>query len=85
MSDNRYSVRFTQKARCRSALRCHPRLNPLLIVENKRLVHALALVKAQQDLRYTTRVMTNSEKTGYRKRTRIVSAPLPVLSHALDS
>jgi hypothetical protein len=45
--------------------------------------HALALVKAQQDLRHTTRVMTNSEKTGYRKRTRMVSAPLPVLSDAL--
>jgi hypothetical protein len=37
------------------------------IVENKRLGHALALVKAQQDLRHTTKVMTNSEKTGYQK------------------
>ena len=40
------------------------------IVENKRLGHALALVKAQQDLRLATRVMTNSEKGDYRKRPR---------------
>lgn len=39
------------------------RVSHTAIVENKRLGHALALVKAQQDLRYTTRVMTNSEKT----------------------
>jgi len=45
--------------------------------------HALAVVKAQQDLRHTTRVMTNSEKTGYRKRRSIVNAPLLVLSNAL--
>jgi hypothetical protein len=38
------------------------------IVENKRLGHALALVKAQQDLRHTAKAMTNSEKTGYQKR-----------------
>jgi hypothetical protein len=61
------------------------RVSHTAIVENKRLGHALALVKAQQDLRYTTRVMTNSEKTGYRKRTRMVSAALPVLSNALNS
>jgi hypothetical protein len=29
--------------------------------------------------------MTNSEKTGYRKRVRMVSAPLPVLDEALNS
>jgi transposase len=61
------------------------RVSHTAIVENKRLGHALALVKAQQDLRHTTRVMTNSEKTGYRKRTRMVSAPLPALSNALNS
>ena len=53
------------------------RVSHTAIVENKRLGHALALVKAQQDLRHTTRVMTNSEKTGYPKRMRMVSAPLP--------
>ena len=28
------------------------------------------MVKAQQDLRLATKVMTNSEKTGYKKRVR---------------
>jgi hypothetical protein len=42
-------------------------------------------VKAQQNLRHTTMVMTNSEKTGYRKRTRMVNAPPLVLSDALNS
>src|SRR5271168_4866799 len=41
------------------------RVNHTAIVENKRLGHALALVKAQQDLKLTTKVMTNSEKSGY--------------------
>lgn len=48
------------------------RVSHTAIVENKRLGHALALVKAQQDLKQITRVMTNSEKTGYRKRPRKV-------------
>ncbi|HEX3435917.1 MAG TPA: ISNCY family transposase [Pseudacidobacterium sp.] len=48
------------------------RVNHTAIVENKRLGHALALVKAQQDLRLAPKVMTNSEKTGYRKRVRKV-------------
>jgi hypothetical protein len=61
------------------------RVSHTAIVENKRLGHALAVVKAQQDLRNPPKVMTNSEKTGYRKRTRMVSAPLPVLSNALNS
>jgi hypothetical protein len=38
------------------------RVSHTAIVENKRLGHALALVKAQQDLRHTIRVMTNSER-----------------------
>jgi len=50
-----------------------------------RIGHALALVKAQQDLKQTTKVMTSSEKNGYRKRPRKVygsaetlnSKPLP--------
>ena len=39
------------------------RVSHTAIVENKRLGHALALVKAQQDLKHETKVMTNSEKT----------------------
>jgi hypothetical protein len=61
------------------------RVSHTTIVENKRLGHALAAVKAKQDLRNPPKVMTNSEKTGYQKRTRMVSAPLPVLSNALTS
>ncbi len=37
------------------------------VVENMRLGHALAMVKAQQDLKRVTKVMNNSEKTGYKK------------------
>jgi hypothetical protein len=48
------------------------RVNHTAIVENKRLGHALALVKAQQDLKCAPKVMTNSEKNGYRKRPRKV-------------
>jgi transposase len=61
------------------------RVSHTAIVENKRLGHALAVVKAQPDLRRTPKVMTNSEKTGYRKRARMVDAPPLVLSDALDS
>jgi hypothetical protein len=47
-------------------------VNHTAIVENKRLGHALALVKAAQDLKYVPRVMTSSEKNGYRKTPRRV-------------
>ncbi len=46
------------------------RVTHTAIVENKRLGHALAIVKAQQDKRLETKVLTNSEKTGYKKRPR---------------
>jgi hypothetical protein len=61
------------------------RVSHTAIVENKRLGHALAVVKAQHDLRRTPKVMTNSEKTGYRKRARIVNAPSLVPRDALTS
>jgi hypothetical protein len=51
------------------------RVSHTAIVENKRLGHALSIVKAQQDLRQTTKVMTNSEKTGYKKHPRHVYGP----------
>ena len=41
---------------------------PAAIVENKRLGHALSLIKAQQDQRPVPKVRTNSEKNGYTKR-----------------
>ena len=52
------------------------RVSHTAIVENKRLGHALAIVKAQQDLRLATKVMTNSEKTGYKKRRGRPAAPV---------
>jgi hypothetical protein len=61
------------------------RVSHTAIVENKRLGHALAVVKAQQDLRNPPKVMTNSEKTGYQKRRSIVNAPLLVISDALET
>ena len=51
------------------------RVTHAAIVENKRLSHALTLVKAQQDLKLPTKVMTNSEKDGYKKRPRIIYGP----------
>ena len=51
------------------------RVNETAIVENKRLGHALSIVKAQQDLKQRTRVLTISEKSGYKKRPRNVYGP----------
>jgi transposase len=51
------------------------RVNHTAIVENKRLGHTLAIIKAQQDLKDAPKVMTNSEKTGYRKRGRKTYGP----------
>ena len=51
------------------------RVSHTAIVENKRLGHALAIVKAQQDLKLATKVMTNSETTGYKKRPRRIYGP----------
>ena len=51
------------------------RVSHTAIVENKRLGHALALVKAQQDVKYQPMVKTNSEKTGYKKDPRRVYGP----------
>jgi hypothetical protein len=56
------------------------RISHTAIVENKRLGHALAVIKAQQDLKYAPQVKTNSEKTGYQKRGRKVygSSEIPM-------
>ncbi len=51
------------------------RVSHTAIVQNKRLSHALTLVKAQQDLKRETKVMTNSEKTGYKKNPRAIYGP----------
>jgi hypothetical protein len=51
------------------------RVSHTAVVENKRLGHALALVKAQQDIAHLTRVKTNSEKDGYKKRGHKIYGP----------
>jgi transposase len=51
------------------------RVSHTAIVENKRLTHALAAVKAQQDIKRLPKVMTNSDKGGYKKRPRQVYGP----------
>jgi hypothetical protein len=51
------------------------RVSHTAIVENKRLGHALTIVKAQQDLKRETKVMTNSEKTGYTRNPRAIYGP----------
>ena len=51
------------------------RVSQAAVVENKRLGQALALVKLQQELRHETKIKTNSEKGGYKKRQRSVYGP----------
>jgi hypothetical protein len=50
-------------------------VNHTAIVENKRLGHTLALIKAQQDTRFEAKVKTNSEKGQYQKRGRQIYGP----------
>lgn len=42
------------------------------ILENKRLSHAVSIVKTQQGLKRATKMITNGEKDGYKKRERKV-------------
>ncbi len=51
------------------------RVSHTAIVENKRLRHALATVKAQQDIKRLPEILTNSDKNGYKKRPRQVYGP----------
>jgi transposase len=51
------------------------RVSHTAIVENKRLGHALSLIKAQQDVKNEPRIKTNSEKTGYKKTPRQLYGP----------
>jgi transposase len=51
------------------------RVSHTAIVENKRLRHALTTVKAQQDTKHLPKIMTNSDKGGYKKNPRRVYGP----------
>lgn len=45
------------------------------IVDNKRLCHALKIVKAQQDVKRESKVQTNSEKIAHKKNPRQLYEP----------
>ena len=51
------------------------RVSHTAVVENKRLSHALTIIKAQQDLKNKPKVKTNSEKDGYEKNPRQLYGP----------
>jgi hypothetical protein len=46
-------------------------VRPAEVVENKRLRHALSVVRAKQEQKLEVKIMTNSEKIGYKKRPRL--------------
>ena len=71
-ADGRIEVRWKGHCLPYRVFRKDQRMSHTAIVENKRLSHALKIVKAQQDLKLATKVMTNSEKTLYKKRPRQV-------------
>ena len=52
------------------------RVSHTAVVENKRLGHALAIFKAQQDLKHATKIMNNSEKTATRRARDESTAPI---------
>ena len=74
-SDRSLEVRWKGMLLPYRVFRKDQRVSHTAIVENKRLGHALTLVKAQQDLKLATKVMTNSEKTGYKKNPRAIYGP----------
>ena len=51
------------------------RVSHTAVVENKRLSHALTIIKAQQDVKREPKVQTNSEKIGYKKNSRQLLRP----------
>ena len=69
-ADGRLEVRWKGQVLPYRVFDKDQRVSHTAIVENKRLGHALAFIKAQQDLKYAPKVMTNSEKTVYKKRGR---------------
>jgi transposase len=51
------------------------RVSHTAVVENKRLSHALKIIKAQQEVKHEPKVQNNSEKIDYKKRPRQVYGP----------
>jgi transposase len=69
-ADGRLEVRWKGQVLPYRVFDKDQRVSHTAIIENKRLGHALAIIKAQQDLKYVPKVKTNSEKIGYQKRGR---------------
>ena len=67
-ADGRLEVRSKGRVLPYRVFNKNQRVSHAAIVENKRLGHALAVIKAQQDTKHAPKVMTNSEKGGYQKR-----------------
>ena len=73
--DRPLEVRWKGKLLPYRTFRKDQRVTHTAVVENKRLGHALAIVKAQQELKLEAKVPTNSEKDGYKKRPRAIYGP----------
>ena len=58
------------------------RVSHTAVIENKRLSHALKIIKAQQDVKREPKVQTNSEKIGYKKNPRQLYGPHYTPKHA---
>jgi hypothetical protein len=83
-ADGRLEVRWKGQVLPYRVFDKDQRVTHTAIVENKRLGHALAIIKAQQDLKYAPKVKTNSEKIGYRKRGRKIYGPPELPANAPD-
>ena len=73
-ADGRLEVRWKGQVLPYRVFDKDQRVSHAAVVENKRLGHALSIIKAHQDLKYAPKVKTNSEKNGYRKRDRETEA-----------
>jgi hypothetical protein len=73
--DGRLEVRWKGQSLPYRVFSKDQRVSHTAIIEKKRLGHVLAIVKAQQDMKHKTKVMTNSEKLGYKKSPRRVYGP----------
>jgi hypothetical protein len=83
-ADGRLEVRWNGQVLPYRVFDKDQRVSHTAIVENKRLGHALAIIKAQQDLKYVPKVKTNSEKIGYLKRGRKIYGPPELPANAPD-
>jgi hypothetical protein len=61
-ADGRLEVRWKGQVLPYRVFDKDQRVSHAAIVENKRLGHPLAIIKAQQDLKYAPKLKTNSEK-----------------------